>query len=72
MPNSISQLAAHGEIGPRHPPPAAVGTVGTVGTDQQGRVRRLDAAYTLPAQASAPPERVTVEMTLSDFGTPLP
>ena len=49
----------------------AVTAVGTVGVDQQGRVRRLDAAYTVPAQASAPPQRVTVEMTFSDFGTPV-
>jgi len=35
------------------------------------RARRLDAACTVPAQASAPPERVTVEMTFSDFGTPV-
>ena len=49
----------------------AVRATGTVAVDQQGRVRRLDAAYTLPAQGSAPPERVTVEMTFSDFGTPV-
>ena len=49
----------------------AVTATGTVAVDQQGRVRRLDAAYTLPAQASAPPERVTVEMTFSDFRTPV-
>jgi len=49
-----------------------VTAVGTVSVDQQGRVRRLDAAYTVPAQASAPPQRVTVEMTFSDFGTPVP
>ncbi len=48
----------------------ATGTV-AVAVDQQGRVRRLDAAYTLPAQAPAPPERVTVEMTFSNFGTPV-
>jgi hypothetical protein len=48
-----------------------VTATGTVGVDQQGRVRRFDAAYTLPAQGSAPPERVTVEMTFGDFGTPV-
>jgi hypothetical protein len=48
----------------------ATGTV-AVAVDQQGRVRRLDTAYTLPAQAPAPAERVTVEMTFSDFGTPV-
>ena len=47
----------------------AVTAAGTVGVDQQGRVRSLDVAYTAPAQASAPPERVSVEMTFSDFGT---
>jgi hypothetical protein len=47
----------------------AVTATGTVDVDQQGRVRRFDAAYTQPAQGSAPPERVTVEMTLSDLGT---
>ncbi len=46
----------------------AVTATGTVAVDSRGRVRRLDAAYTVPAQASAPPERVTVEMTFSDFG----
>jgi hypothetical protein len=50
---------------------AAVTATGTVAVDQQGRVRRFDAAYTQPAQGSAPPERVTVEMTFSDFGTPV-
>ncbi len=48
-----------------------VTATGTVDVDQQGRVRDLDAAYTLPAIASAPPERVTVEMTFSDFGAPV-
>ena len=52
-------------------PQPAVTATGTVGVDQQGRVRRFDAAYTQPAQGSAPPERVTVEMTFSDFGTPV-
>jgi hypothetical protein len=51
--------------------PLAVTATGTVGVDQQGRVRRFDAAYTQPAQGSMPPERVTVEMTFSDFGTPV-
>jgi hypothetical protein len=49
----------------------AVTATGTVDVDQQGRVRSLDAAYTLPAQASAPAKRVTAEMTFSDFGTPV-
>jgi hypothetical protein len=48
-----------------------VTATGTVDVDQQGRVRSLDAAYTLPAQASTPAERVTAEMTFSDFGTPV-
>jgi hypothetical protein len=48
-----------------------VTATGTVGVDLQGRVRQLDTAYTLPAQGSAPPERVTVETTFSDFGTPV-
>jgi hypothetical protein len=52
--------------------PYAVTATGTVGVDQQGRVRSFDAAYTQPAQGTAPPERVTVEMTFSDFGTPVP
>jgi hypothetical protein len=51
--------------------PYAVTATGTVGVDQQGRVRRFDVAYTEPAQGSAPAERVTVEMTFSDFGTPV-
>jgi hypothetical protein len=46
----------------------AVTATGTVDVDQQGRVRHLDAAYTLPAVASAPAERDTVDMTFSDFG----
>jgi hypothetical protein len=49
----------------------AVTATGTVDVDQQGRVRSLDAAYTLPARASIPAGRVTVEMTFSDFGTPV-
>jgi hypothetical protein len=48
-----------------------VTAVGTVGVDQQGRVRRLNLAYTQPAQASLPPQQVTVEATFSDFGTPV-
>jgi hypothetical protein len=48
-----------------------VTAAGTVAVDQQGRVRRLIVAYTQPAQASAPPVRVTVEMAFSDFGTPV-
>jgi len=44
---------------------------GTIDVDQQGRVRQLDAAYTLPGIASAPPARGTVEMTFSGFGAPV-
>lgn len=44
---------------------------GSVDVDQQGRVRQLDAAYTVPAKASAPLRRGTVEMTFSDFGAPV-
>lgn len=58
-------------LGPAGSGQPAVTAAGTAGVDQQGRVRRLDAAYTLPGGASAPPERVTVEMTFSDFGTPV-
>jgi hypothetical protein len=46
----------------------AVTVTGTVDVDQQGQVRHLDVAYTLPA----PSERVTVDMTFSDFGAPVP
>ena len=42
-----------------------------VAVDQQGRVRRLNVAYTQPAQGSLPPGRVTAERTFSDFGTPV-
>jgi hypothetical protein len=48
-----------------------VTATGTVDVDQQGRVGDLDAAYTLPAIAVAPPERVSVETTFSDFGVPV-
>jgi hypothetical protein len=44
---------------------------GTIDVDQQGRVRQLDAAYTVPAIASAPPKQGTVELTFSDFGAPV-
>jgi hypothetical protein len=50
----------------------AVTATGTVDVDKQGRVRHLNAAYTLPATASAPTERVTAETTFSDFGAPVP
>jgi hypothetical protein len=50
-------------------PPVTV--TGTVAVDQQGQVRRLDLAYTQPADRVLPPERVTVEATFSDFGTPV-
>jgi hypothetical protein len=58
-------------FGPDGSSQPAVTAAGTVAVDQQGRVRRLDVAYTQPAQASLPPVRVTVEMTFSDFGTPV-
>jgi hypothetical protein len=55
--------------------PFAVTATGTVAVDQQGRVRRFDAAYTEPPQGTGqgltPRERVTVQMTSSDFGTPV-
>lgn len=44
---------------------------GSIDVDQQGRVRRLHAAYTVPAIASAPLKQGTVEMTFSDFGAPV-
>ncbi len=47
--------------------PAAHAT-GTIDVDQEGRVRQLDASYTVPAIASTPLERGTVDMTFSDFG----
>jgi hypothetical protein len=43
----------------------------TVDVDQQGRVRHLDATCTLHATPSAQPERVTIEMSFSDFGAPV-
>lgn len=55
-------------IGPTGSGQLTVRATGTIDVDQLGRVRRLDAAYTLPAIASARPERATVEMTFSDFG----
>jgi hypothetical protein len=48
-----------------------VTAAGTVGVDQEGRVRHFDATYTLPAAGSSPPQRVTVATTFSDFGTPV-
>jgi hypothetical protein len=56
-------------FGPNGSSEPAVTAAGTVGVDQQGRVRRLTLAYTQPAQASLPPVRVTGEVTFSDFGT---
>jgi hypothetical protein len=56
-------------FGPDGSSQPAVTAAGTVAVDQQGRVRRLDVAYTQPAQASLPPVRVTAEMAFSDFGT---
>ena len=58
-------------FGPHGSSQPEVTAAGTVAVDQQGRVRRLNVAYTQPAQASLPPVRVTVEMTFSDFGTPV-
>ena len=58
-------------IGPAGSGQPAVRATGAIDVDQLGRVRRLVAAYTLPAIASARPERVTVEMTFSDFGAPV-
>jgi hypothetical protein len=55
-------------IGPAGNGQPTVRATGTIDVDQQGRVRRLDAAYTLSAIAPARPERATVEMTFSDFG----
>ena len=58
-------------IGPAGSGPPTVRATGTIDVDQLGRVRRLAVAYTLPAIASARPERATVEMTFSDFGAPV-
>jgi hypothetical protein len=44
---------------------------GSIDVDQQGRVRQLHAAYTVPAIAPAPLKQGTVEMTFSDFGAPV-
>lgn len=51
--------------------PATANATGAVDVDQQGRVRYLDTTYTLHATPSAQPERVTIEMTFSDFGGPV-
>ena len=58
-------------IGPAGSGQPAVRAAGTIDVDELGRVRHLDAAYTLPATAAAPPERATVEMTFSGFGAPV-
>jgi len=58
-------------IGPAGSGQPTVHASGTIDVDQLGRVRRLDAAYTLPAMGSAPPEQATAEMTFSDFGAPV-
>jgi hypothetical protein len=65
-------FTARTTFGPTRSSQPPVTVTGTVAVDQQGRVRRLTVAYTQPAQASLPPERVTVEATFSDFGTPVP
>jgi hypothetical protein len=44
---------------------------GTIEVDQQGWVRHIDAAYTLPAMLSAPLRWLKVQMTFSDFGAPV-
>jgi hypothetical protein len=51
---------------------ATLETTGTVDVDQQGRIRHLDVTYTLHAAPSTQPERVTIEMTFSDFGDHVP
>jgi hypothetical protein len=44
---------------------------GSIDVDQQGRVRQLDAVYTVPAIAPARLRQGTVEMTFNDFGAPV-
>jgi hypothetical protein len=64
-------------LGPAGSGQRTVRATGTIDVDQQGQVRHLDAAFTVPATsmgpaiAPAPPERGTVEMTFSDFGAPV-
>jgi hypothetical protein len=65
---AFSVTVATGPDGSGQP---TVRATGTIDVDQLGRVRHLDAAYTLPATASAPPEQATVKMTFSDFGAPV-
>ena len=48
--------------------PAIAHLTGAIDVDQQGRVRHLEAAYTLHVTPSAQPQRVRIEMTFSDFG----
>ena len=57
--------------GPAGTSPAAVHATGTVDVDQQGRVRYLHATYTLHPTPPAQPQRVTIEMSFSDFGAPV-
>jgi hypothetical protein len=66
---AFSVTVAFGRLGGS--PQRTVTAIGTVDVDQQDRVRQLDAAFTLPGIASGPPKRVTVEMTFSDFGSPV-
>jgi hypothetical protein len=65
---SFTARTTFGPDGKSQPPVTATGTIGV---DQQGRVRRLTVAYTQPTQAFLPPQQVTVEATFSDFGTPV-
>jgi hypothetical protein len=58
-------------MGPAGSGVPTVTATGTLDVDQQGRVRHLAATYELPAIASAGPQRITVEMTFSDFGAPV-
>ena len=58
-------------LGPAAGGPATATAAGTVDVDQQGRVRHLDATWTLHATPPAQPERVTIDMSFSDFGAPV-
>ena len=58
-------------LGPAGSGPATATAAGTVDVDQQGRVRHLDATWALHATPPAQPERVTIEMSFSDFGAPV-
>ena len=58
-------------LGPAGSGLATANAAGTVDVDKQGRVRHLDATYTLHATPSAQPERVTIKMSFSGFGAPV-